>query len=106
MDTSVRKVTKDLSRFIGLKQSEDPKVAINEKSAPRQAVIDLVCAGLMPHHSEVPEDMIHLVRRAEERGRFKVAGCVVDLLGIYESTKNRVILYDQLIRECAREARY
>jgi len=103
MEISVRKVTKGLSRFIGLKQSEDPKVEINEKSGPRQAVIDLVCAGLMPHHSEVPEDMIHLVRRAEERGRFKVAGCVVDLLGMYEPENNRVILYDQLIRECARK---
>lgn len=103
MKISVGEMTKDLSQFIGLKHTEDPKVEIDEKSVPEQSMMDLVCARLMPHHSEVPEDMIDLVRRAEKRGRFLVASCVVDLLGKYEHWSNRVILYDQLIRECGRK---
>lgn len=86
--------------FMGLRRGEPPSVVIDSTSAPRRAIGQLVRRGFAPRYEDAPEDLKWLVKGGGDV-RPDETTSVEDLLGVYESDENRVVVYDLLVRLCA-----
>jgi len=92
-DESINKV----AQLIELKIIEKPQITVNEKSAPRSGIGQLIVNGFIPSYQEAPQDLKWLVEGEGDVER-DTSVSILDLLGVYKSEKNEIILYDILIK--------
>jgi hypothetical protein len=85
---------------MGLRGGEMPSVVFETKSAPRRVIGQLVRRGFAPRYEDAPEDLKWLVAN-EGDVRPDETTSLEDLLGVYESEGNRVVVYDLLVLLCA-----
>lgn len=93
-------LTNELASLMGLKFDEPPSVEINEESAPRRLIGQLVRQNYIPSYQNAPDDLKWLVE-GEGDCQPDTSIHIIDLLGVYQSRNNKVILYDLLIKMCA-----
>ena len=93
-------LTDELGSLMELKLEKLPSVQTDQTSAPRRLIDQLVRQNYIPSYRNAPDDLKWLV---EGRGDCEPGPSIhiIDLLGIYQSRNNKVILYDLLIRLCA-----
>ena len=90
----------ELAFLMGLESSELPSIEINQKSAPRRLIGQLVRQNYIPSYQDAPDDLKWLVK-GEGDCEPDPSIHITDLLGVYQSRNNKVILYDLLIQLCA-----
>ncbi|MDE0085305.1 MAG: hypothetical protein OXU23_06305 [Candidatus Poribacteria bacterium] len=93
-------LTNELVSLMGLRPGELPSVEINKKSAPRRLIGQLVRQNYIPSYSDAPDALKWLVE-GEGDCQPDPSIHIIDLLGVYQSRNNKVILYDLLIQLCA-----
>lgn len=86
--------------LMGLRGGEMPSVVFETQSAPRSVIGQLVRRGFAPRYEDAPEDLKWLVAN-EGDVRPDETLSLEDLLGVYQSEGNRVVVYDLLVRLCA-----
>ena len=91
-----------LHDLMDLKPDVVPSIVIDTKSAPRTVIGQLVARKAVPSYQEAPDDLKWLVPREGDCEVDSGTG-VLDLLGIYDSHKRRVVLYDLLIGLCSQQ---
>lgn len=96
----ITEITAKLSSLTELTLESLPTVTVNIKSAPRQVIGQLVRQKFVPSYQEAPEDLKWLVK-GEGDNSIDETIHVIDLLGVYKSNTNEIILYDLLIRLCS-----
>ena len=94
-------LTNELASLMGLQLGELPSIEINQNSAPRRLIGQLVLQNYVPSYEEAPDDLKWLVERRHWDYQPDPSIHIVDLLGVYQSRNNKVILYDLLIKLCA-----
>ncbi len=90
----------ELASLMGLQPGELPSIEINQKSAPRRLIGQLVRQNYIPSYQDAPNDLKWLVE-GEGDCQPDPSIHIIDLLGVYQSRNNKVILYDLLIQLCA-----
>ena len=91
---------KSLSILMGLQVNDLPSIEINQKSAPRRLIGQLVQQNYIPSYQTAPDDLKWLVE-GEGDCQPDTSIHIIDLLGVYDSGKNKIILYDLLIKLCS-----
>jgi hypothetical protein len=93
----------DLSALMELQLKESPSIKINTTSAPRSLIGQLVRQQYIPSHQNAPDDSKWLVEGEGDCQPVPDTTIhIIDLLGLYDSRNNTIILYDLLIRLCGR----
>ena len=90
----------ELASLMGLRPGELPSVEIDKKSAPSHLIGQLVRQNYVPSYSDAPDALKRLVEGAGDC-QPDPSIHIIDLLGVYQSGNNKVILYDLLIQLCA-----
>lgn len=93
-------LTNELASLMGLHPGELPAVEINKKSAPYRLIGQLARQNYIPSYQDTPDDLKWLVK-GEEDCQPDPSIHIIDLLGVYQSGNNKVVLYDLLIQLCA-----
>lgn len=94
-------IINDLSALMGLRLQETPSIEIDSKSAPRRLIGQLVRQKYIPSYQTAPDDLKWLVE-GEGDCQPDTTIHVIDLLGVYDSRKNKIIIiYDLLIKLCS-----
>ena len=93
-------LTNELASLMELRPGELPSVEIKKKSTPHRLIGQLVRQNYIPSYQDAPDDLKWLVE-GEGDCEPDPSIHIVDLLGVYQSGKNKVILYDLLIQLCA-----
>lgn len=93
-------IANKLSSLTGLTLERLPSVKTNTKSAPRKAIGQLVRQEYIPSYQDAPEDLKWLVE-GEGDNQIDKNIHIIDLLGVYKSNTNEIILYDLLIKLCS-----
>ena len=83
-----------------LHPGELPAVEINKKSAPYRLIGQLARQNYIPSYQDAPHDLKWLVE-GEGDCQPDPSIHIIDLLGVYQSKDNKIILYDLLIQLCA-----
>ena len=97
---SATELTNELASLMGLQLGELPSIEMNQKSAPRRLIGQLVRQNYIPSYQNAPDDLKWLVK-GEGDCQPDPSIHIIDLLGVYQSRNNKVILYDLLIKLCA-----
>jgi len=94
-----------LCYLMGLQLQEEPSIEINTKSAPRRLIGQLVRQKYIPSYQTAPDDLKWLVK-GEGDCQPVTSIHIIDLLGIYDSRKNKIIIYDLLIKLCSVQLKF
>ena len=97
---NIKELTNKLAFLMGLRLGELPSVEINKKRPPRHLIGQLVRQNYIPSYSDAPDDLKRIVK-GEGDCEPDPSIHIIDLLGVYQSGNNKVILYDLLIQLCA-----
>lgn len=89
-----------LSALMRLQLQKKPSIEINTKSAPRRLIGQLVRKKYIPSYQSAPDNLKWLVK-GEGDCEPDTSIHIIDLLGVYDSRENKIILYDLLIKLCS-----
>lgn len=95
-------LSNNVSHLMALTLKNYPSIEINTKSAPRILISQLVRQKFVPSYENTPEDLKWIVK-GEGDCNIDDSINIIDLLGTYNSSKNKITIYTILIKLCSIE---